>query len=187
MSENFNTYMDTPGIAFWRDLCLAEGELRRYERGEEFVSVGQVGRYIGFVMRGTLKYVTYSEDGTEHVVGFEFPGEFVTDFPFSLYWMPARVSIIADSDCEIMCVSTSVVAERMKTDPRLAEVVMRSTEGVFSTVYDRYMALYRKSPRERYEELLDRHPDLFSLFSLKDIASYLNITPTHLSRLRKNG
>ena len=121
------------------------------------------------------------------MVGFEFPGEFVTDFPFSLYGMPARVSIIADSDCEIMCVATRVVAERMKTDPRLAEVVMRSTEGVFSTVYDRYMALYRKSPRERYEELLDRHPDLFSLFSLKDIASYLNITPTHLSRLRKNG
>lgn len=186
MGGNFNTYMDSPEISFWRNLCLSEGELRRYERGEEFVSIGQPGRYIGFVMKGTLKYVTFSEDGTEHVVGFEFPGEFVTDFPFSLYGMPARVSIIADSPCEIMCVATRLVTERMKSDPELPGIVMRSTENVFSTVYDRYMSLYRKSSRERYEELLSRHPDLFSLFSLKDIASYLNITPTHLSRLRKD-
>ncbi|MDE6360802.1 MAG: Crp/Fnr family transcriptional regulator [Muribaculaceae bacterium] len=186
MGRKFNAYMESPEIDFWRRMCLSEGELRVYERGEEFVSVGEVGRHIGFVMEGTLKYVTFSEDGTEHVVGFEFPGEFVTDFPFSLYGMPARVSIVADSHCEIMCVASRTVAERMKEDPELAAVVMRSTEGVFSTVYDRYMSLYRKSPRERYEELLNRHPDLFSLFSLKDIASYLNITPTHLSRLRKN-
>ena len=46
--------------------------------------------------------------------------------------------------------------------------------------------LYVKTPQERYDDLINRHPDLFDLFSLKDIASFLNITPTHLSRLRKN-
>ena len=66
------------------------------------------------------------------------------------------------------------------------DIVMRSAEAIFSTVYDRYMDLYCKSPQQRYEELVSRHPDLFALFSLKDIASFLNITPTHLSRLRKN-
>ena len=29
-----------------------------------------------------------------------------------------------------------------------------------------------------------KHEDIFSIFSLKDIASFLNITPTYLSRLR---
>lgn len=37
----------------------------------------------------------------------------------------------------------------------------------------------------RYNHLISTHPDLFNLFSLKDIASFLNITPTHLSRLRR--
>ena len=44
---------------------------------------------------------------------------------------------------------------------------------------------YSKSPQLRYNELICRDPNLFELFSLKDIASLLNITPTHLSRLRK--
>ena len=63
---------------------------------------------------------------------------------------------------------------------------MISTEAVFSTVYDRYAALYSQTSQERYNDLISRHPDLFNLFSLKDIASFLKITPTHLSRLRKN-
>lgn len=33
--------------------------------------------------------------------------------------------------------------------------------------------------------LVSRYPDIFNMFSLKDIASYLNITPTYLSRIRK--
>lgn len=76
--------------------------------------------------------------------------------------------------------------ERMESDAILKDTVIKSTEAVFSTVYNRYKALYSQSPRERYDELISRHHDLFQLFSLKDIASFLNITPTHLSRLRKN-
>ena len=63
---------------------------------------------------------------------------------------------------------------------------MRSTEAVFATVYDRYLALHTKTPQERYDDLMNQHPDLFRIFPLKDIASYLNITPTHVSRLRKH-
>ncbi len=78
------------------------------------------------------------------------------------------------------------VAELMEADARVREIVMHSTEAIFSTVYDRYLALYTRNPQQRYNDLLSRHPDLFALFSLRDIASFLNITPTHLSRLRKN-
>lgn len=54
-----------------------------------------------------------------------------------------------------------------------------ATNSLHNNVFD------SKAPQQRYDELVSRHPDLFTLFSLKDIASYLNITPTHLSRLRK--
>ncbi len=74
----------------------------------------------------------------------------------------------------------------MDSDPHFRDVVMHSTEEVYTTVYDRYVDLYVKTPKQRYDELVNRHPDLFDLFSLKDIASFLNITPTHLSRLRRN-
>lgn len=186
MTDLFNTYINNIEADFWRNLCVNDGELRHYTKGEEFVSAGSVARYLGYIKSGMLKYVAYSTDGEEHVVGLEFAGEFVADFPFSLYGKRARVSIVAETDCDIYCASVADVKKLMDNDSRVKDIVMRSTEAIFSTVYDRYVALYTQSPQQRYNDMISRHPDLFTLFSLKDIASFLNVTPTHLSRLRKN-
>ena len=185
MAGNFNSYIDYIDSDFWRELCVSEGSLRHFERGEEFVRVGEVARNIGYIKSGTMKYVAYSSDGDEHVVGMESEGDFVSDFPFSLSGIESRVSIVAVTPCDIYCFPVKGVVKLMNEDADIREKVHRSTEAVFSTVYDRYMAMYCKTPQQRYENLITRHPDLFAMFSLKDIASFLNITPTHLSRLRK--
>ena len=74
----------------------------------------------------------------------------------------------------------------MKTDARLRGAVEDATREIFATLYDRYVDLYTKSPQQRYNELIGRDPKLFARFPLMDIASFLGITPTHLSRLRRN-
>lgn len=183
--SKFNSYIEHPEIEHWRELCVTEGELYRYSKGDEFVSIGKVARYIGYVESGTLKYVAYDDSGAEHVVGLEFAGEFVADFPFSLRNEPSRVSIIADSECEIYRFPVRILAERIKSDAALSDLVTKFTELLFSQTYDRYLSLYCQSPELRYQKLVSHHPDIFGLFSLKDIASFLNITPTYLSRIRK--
>ncbi len=187
MSDNFNTYIEHIDFEAWRDVCVSHGSLHRFAKGEEFVSIGKTGRFIGYIVSGALKYVAYSTDGTEHVMGLVFGDGFVADWPFCLYEQKAKLAIVAVSDCEIYCLETKDLRQSIDSDPGFKEIVMHSTEAVYSTVYDRYIDLYCKSPQERYRELITHHPNLFDLFSLKDIASFLNITPTHLSRLRKNG
>lgn len=186
MADNFNTYIEQIDFDAWRDVCVTKGTLRRFAKGEEFVSVGKVGQYIGFIQSGTLKYVACSADGAEHVMGLVFKDGFVADWPFCIYGQKAKLAIVAVTDCDIFCLPSKDVKELMDCDPKFRDVVMHSTEGVYSTVYDRYVDLYCKTPQERYVELITHYPNLFNLFSLGDIASYLNITPTHLSRLRKN-
>lgn len=56
---------------------------------------------------------------------------------------------------------------------------------VASIVYSRYTDFYRLTPEERYRQLIRRSPDLLQLISIKEIPSYLRITPTHMSRIRK--
>lgn len=185
MSDNFNTFINHIEPNYWRELCVKEGKLHHFERGEEFAKVGEVACYIGYVKSGSLKYVAYSPDGTEHVVGMVFEGEFVADYPFSLFGTKAMESIIAATPCEIHCLPVRKVIKQMENDARVKDIVLRSAEAVFSTVYERYINLHCKTPQQRYEELVRRHHDLFSHFSLKDIASFLNITPIHLSRIRK--
>ena len=99
------------------------------------------------------------------MIGLELAGEFVADFPFSIYNQKSRVSIVATSRCEIYCLPVNIIAERMKTDQRIRDCVMRSTEAVFATVYDRYLDLHTKTPQERYDDLMNQHPDLFQNLS----------------------
>ena len=115
MTDNFNSYIESPSADFWRALCLREGVLRHFDKGEDFFTEGQVARYFGYIKSGTLKYVAYGEDGTEHVIGLEFAGEFVTDFPFSFRGQKARSSVVAETPCEIYCLSTVALGESMQT------------------------------------------------------------------------
>lgn len=185
-TSNFNTYYENIDHCFWRDLCINFGVLRHYDKGDFFAEQGQVARYIGYIKSGTLKYVAYAADGSEKVVGLEFADEFVADFPFSLYGSKSRISIVAVSPCEIYCISAKEIGMRMKSDEQLYGIIAKTNVALFDTTYNRYISLHTKSAQERYDELIARYDNIFSMFSLKDIASFLNITPTHLSRLRKS-
>ncbi len=53
----FNSYIDNIDTDFWQNLCKSRGQFRHYDKGEVFITAGDVGRYIGYVESGVLKYV----------------------------------------------------------------------------------------------------------------------------------
>lgn len=184
MSE-FNPYIQNVDFEFWRALCVSEGQLCIYNKGEYFVEAGTVGRHIGYIKSGTLKYTAIDENGDEHVINLEFAGEFVADFVNSIHGVPSRISIIADSRAEIYQVPVRMLRKRMLADRDFAFAVVQAGEILFQQTYDMLIDIYCKSPKQRYKELISRHRHIFEQFQLKDIASLLRITPSHLSRLRK--
>ena len=185
MIKEFNTYLEGIDREFWSRLCREKGELRKYKKGEEFISINTVAKYIGLINAGFVKYVAYTADYDERIVGLETVGGFAASWPFCLRGLPSLVSIIANSDLEIYCLSSSKINELAKNDIELERQIAHSTEYVFYTAYERLISLYTKSPKERYKDLLEKCPRVFEIFDLKDIASFLNITPVHLSRLKK--
>ena len=66
-------------------------------------------------------------------------------------------------------------------DEEKKNIGIRLMHNLFKMVYERYLDLYRHNAKERYEKLLSRCPQIVQQLSIKDIASFLNITPTHLS------
>lgn len=185
MIKEFNTYLEGIDSEFWSRLCREEGTLRKYKKGEEFISINTVAKYIGLIKSGSVKYVAYTADCNERIVGLETVGGFAASWPFCLHGLPSHVSIIANSDLEVYCLSASTINEMAKNDLDLERQVAHSTEHIFYTAYERLISHYTQSPKERYEALLKQCPRIFEIFDLKDIASFLNITPVHLSRLRK--
>lgn len=185
MIKEFNTYLEGIDSAFWTSLCREYGVVRKYSKGEEFITIGEVGRHIGLIISGSVKYVAYTSTGDEKIVGLETAEGFAASWPFCLHRIPSIVSIVANSALEVLCLPVSRIIELSKNSPDIKHQIAQSTEQVFYTAYERLIDLYIQTPKERYETLLMRCPRIFDIFDLKDIASFLNITPQHLSRLRR--
>lgn len=185
MIKEFNTYLEGIDSEFWSRLCLEEGELRKYKKGEEFITIDTVARYIGFIKSGSAKYIAYNSEMDEKIVGLETVGGFVASWPFCLSGLPSLVTIVANSELEIYCLAVSKIKELANKDLGVERKIALANEHLFYTAYERLVSMYIQSPKERYEILLKKCPGIFEIFDLKDIASFLNITPQHLSRLRR--
>ena len=184
MIEDFNTYLKTIDSNFWTRLCLDHGTLQLYNKGDEYITIGKVAPHIGLIKSGSVKYLAYDSEREEKVVGLETVGGFAASWPFCLNDLPSVVTIQANTNLEIYSLPTSKILELAEQDREMEKQIAHSTEQVFYTAYERLISLYTLSPKERYEQMLARSPRIFDIFTLKDIASYLNITPQHLSRLR---
>lgn len=180
----FNLYDQKIDFAAIKDACREKGTHTHYAKDEPFVQQGYVGKYLGVVESGYFKYVTLTSSGEEAVVGFAFEGEIVADYYNSFNDLPSEISIKAGSDAEVSQIRTAEARELFYS---VYHDSLSSINGaLFSEIYTRYLELHRKTPTERYLDLIKLYPGLLATVSLRDIASYLLITPTYLSRIRKN-
>ena len=58
-------------------------------------------------------------------------------------------------------------------------------EHLFHQIYTQYLDTYRMTIREQYINLLHRCPQIVQQINLQDIASFLRVTPTTISNIRR--
>ncbi|HUN20629.1 MAG: Crp/Fnr family transcriptional regulator [Muribaculaceae bacterium] len=180
----FNKYDSLIDLSAIKDYCRENGRLCRYAKEETFVQQGTVGKYLGVVESGYFKYTTITSSGNDAVVGFAFEGTIVADYYNSFNGLPSETTIKAGIDCSV---SQIRIAEARNIFNSVFDGNLSKINGVlFSEIYSRYLELYRKTPTERYLDMISLYPQILDIVSLKDIASYLLITPIYLSRIRKN-
>ena len=185
MIKEFNTYLEKVDTHYWNNLCKEMGTLRKFKADEEIIPLDMVGQFLGLIKSGTVKYAACTSEGEEKIIGLEAADGFAASWPFCLRDIPSLVSIIAITDCEIYCLPISFIREKGLTDNDFERKIEHATEQLFHTAYDRLVDLYILSPKERYEKMLQLCPQIFELFTFKDIASFLNISTQHLFRIRK--
>lgn len=179
---NFNPYIDKIDMNFWRELCVKEGKLCHYKKGEYFLHRRETPKYFGFITSGAFKYTIIDTDGNEHITGLALCDTLAGDFYSSIRKESSLVTLQAITDSDVWVCSTNLFRQILKENIELRCVM---AEELFRQTHDRYLNLYRQSPKERYWELIRRCPNILQDITLKELASYLQITPTYLSRIRK--
>ena len=74
----------------------------------------------------------------------------------------------------------------INSSPENLKIWLEILEDLVLQQIEREKALLIQSPRERYERVLKRSPQLFQEIPNKHIANYLRMTPETLSRLKKS-
>lgn len=179
MPSQFNSYIDYLDLTAASDFCRNKGVLCHYKKGECFVQQGTMAHYAALVVSGYFKVTTLNDSGDEAVINFAFPGQFITDFHSSLHGESSQFSIIAGTDCEVLRVPLKTFKEF------LSPSFLDEYKSLFYMVFMRLLNLYRKSPRQRYVELCEQYPKIVRTVTLKDLSSFLLLTPNHLSRIRR--
>lgn len=180
----FNLYDRDCDLSAIKKFCRENGRTAHYSKDDVFVQQGGVGKYLGVVESGYFKYTTLTSSGNEAVVGFAFEGEIVADYYNSFNSLPSEVTIKAGAESSVSQIRTQEARNIFYAsfDGNLSAV----NGALFSEIYSRQLELYRKTPTERYLDLITLYPQILDVVSLRDIASYLLVTPVYLSRIRKN-
>ena len=180
-----------------REFCEREGEAVVYRKGDQLEREGDPARWFAFVESGCFKYVNHSSErlrvgdrrsgiDKEHITWFSFEGEFVVDYPTFLYDRPSQTTIVAMMSSRIF----RVRGEQMRQffDQSMETMKLRAiiAEHILFQFRSRYLDLHCTTPRERYDLLMQRCPGIVEHLDLQDIASFLNVTPKTISKIRKD-
>ena len=169
-----------------REFCRREGEAVTYRKGDQLEREGDPTRWLAFVESGCFKYVTHGiSDDREHITWFSFEGEFVVDYPTFLYSRPARTTIVAMMPSRVIRVTGEQMRQYFDQSKETMELRAIIAEHVLSQFHSRYLDLHRTTARERYGLLIQRCPGIVEHLDLQDIASFLNVTPQTISKIRK--
>ena len=169
-----------------REFCEREGEAVSYRKGDQLEREGDPARWFAFVESGCFKYVNCSSDDKEHITWFSFEGEFVVDYPTFLYGRPSQTTIVAMMPSCVLRVTGEQLKQYFSQSIKTMELRAVIAEHILGQFRSRYLDLHCTTPRERYDLLMQRCPGIVEHLDLQDIASFLNVTPKTISKIRKD-
>ena len=186
MDKDFNTYKDGLDLEILQRYCMEHGTEKTFQRGEALESEGHQSYWLGFIVQGCFKYIVHNDvEQKDYITGFAFTGEFVGDFPNCMDYQFSCVSIVAQTTSKVFLIDGKESKNLFETNKLMKDKTSEIYKHLFLQIYSQHLDSYRLTMKERYTQLLRRCPQIVQQINLKDIASFLRVTPTTISKIRK--
>ncbi|HET9431063.1 MAG TPA: hypothetical protein VFO70_07795, partial [Chitinophagaceae bacterium] len=133
--------------------------------------------------KGCLR-LYYIKDGIEVSVWFAFPESSAIEIYSFISENPSNYFLQAIEDSEILYLSKAELNKLYQYQPKMQEMMRNFWEDVILNLINRFTALQKDSAEKRYLDLLN-NPAYLETIPQKYLASFIGVTPTSLSRIRK--
>jgi len=187
MEELFN-YIKKFGILNAQDeLLIAKGiQEIRVKKGEPFIEAGKVSQRIAFVKEGVFRALYYNKQGDDFTRYFIYEGRFIGDFQGFTDQLPAHEYIEAITDAVLLVIDLEYFRLLEKEITVWPVLFARIHAFVVENKLKVASIMLNQDAKARYIHFLNHYPGLANRVPQSMLASYLGITPSSLSRIRRN-
>lgn len=154
-------------------------------KNQFFLEEGKRCSKIGFLESGILCTFLYSRAGEEVVKYFVEDQQFFTDMESYKNATPASLNIMAVMSSRVWSITKSQNEQLQKDIPNWQHALNFFAAEALNRMIQNQHFLKLGEAADQYKHFLKNHPDLARQVPLKYIASYLGITQSSLSRLRR--
>ena len=168
------------------DLIKSKAKLIELKKEDYFSEAGKTARQVAFVDNGILRVCYYNNKGEEITRYFIDENNFAVDLNSFTYQIPSSEYVQAVTDCKLFVFSADVLKDLSNTIIAWNGIINQITAKSLIEKVNRISPMLAEDAKARYISFLDKFPQLANRISLSLLASYLGITQSSLSRIRKN-
>lgn len=156
-----------------------------FEKGDFLLQEGQTANYYWFVQSGFIRSYVVDTEGNDITTNFYAIGDIVIDWPSFFLRNPTRENFQALTDCVCWQLDFDTFQQLFHSIQNFREQGRTTLVGSYFTLKRHSVSMIADQAKDRYLRLLKEKPHVVQNVSLKHIATFLGITDTSLSRIRK--
>lgn len=157
--------------------------IRNIPKGNHLARRGDNLLGVMFLINGMFRFYFLDSEGREHVDCF--CGEFgYPVMPAIDFKMPLPINVQALEDSTVLVIPMELVESLMESNLEVMRLYNKMLIKSLTIHWEDKMALHQYDAAQRYEWFLKRYEGLIDRVPHMYIASFLNISPVTLSRLR---
>ncbi len=153
------------------------------ERNQYLKVGGSIDTNIYFIENGSLKIFLLDET-EERIIRFGYKNNLIVSIDSFLNNKPSELYIQAIKKTEVQVITKKKFSEFINSSYERMKLWLTILEDLVLQQIEREKDLLINSPKERYERVLKRNPQLFQEIPNKHIANYLRMSAETLSRLK---
>ena len=158
---------------------------REIKKNEFLSKEGRVYNEYFFLEQGFIRSFAYDTEGNDVTTNFYSSGQIVIEVSSFFNRSISKENFQAIVDCEGWYITYEQLNHLFHSMHEFRDFGRSILVKGFSSLKTRMLSMITETAEQRYDTLIKTNPEIFQHAALKHIASYLGITDTSLSRIRK--
>jgi CRP-like cAMP-binding protein len=155
-------------------------------KDEYFSEAGKIAQQFGFVLDGIIRVCYYNNKGEEITKYFIDENNLVVDLESFDNEICSNAYVQAITDCKVLVFEKKDWKELLETIVGWDAMVHKIISKALRQKVERRSPLVTEDATTRYLTFLKIYPNVINRIPLSYVASYLGMTQSSLSRIRKN-